>query len=123
MILIKEFEFDSAHFLPKYNGKCESLHGHTYRLVVKLEGYPLQPEAMMMDFVEFKQIVNDNVIDVLDHTCLNDLIPQSSAENIIVWIWNKLEGVLKRENCCLFEIELWETKTSGVVYRGEKLPC
>ena len=30
MILIKEFEFDAAHYLPEYNGKCERLHGHTY---------------------------------------------------------------------------------------------
>jgi len=121
MLLIKEFEFDSAHFLPKYKGKCEALHGHTYKLVVKLEGHPHGEECMIMDFVEFKDIVKKEVVDVLDHTCLNDILPQSSAENIVVWIWQKLEGPLKRENCKLFEVELWETRTSGVVYRGEKL--
>lgn len=121
MLLVKEFEFDSAHFLPKYNGKCEALHGHTYKLVVKLEGVPYGEEAMIMDFVEFKKIVNEKVIDVIDHTCLNDILPQSSAENIVVWIWQKLEAELKRPNCNLFEIELWETRTSGVIYRGENL--
>ena len=34
MIIIKEFDFDAAHYLPAYNGKCEHLHGHTYKLVV-----------------------------------------------------------------------------------------
>lgn len=36
MIVLKEFEFDAAHYLPEYNGKCERLHGHTYKLVVKV---------------------------------------------------------------------------------------
>ena len=40
MICLKEFDFDAAHFLPNYNGKCEHLHGHTYKLVVKVEGTP-----------------------------------------------------------------------------------
>lgn len=121
MILIKEFEFDSAHFLPKYNGKCEALHGHTYKMVIKLEGYPDQ-EGMIVDFVELKCIVKKEVVDFLDHTCLNELFEQPSAENIAVWVWKKLEGLLKRENCSLYEVEIWETKTSGVVYRGEMLP-
>ena len=40
MIVLKEFEFDAAHYLPSYNGKCEHLHGHTYKLVVKVDGRP-----------------------------------------------------------------------------------
>ena len=40
MIVLKEFEFDAAHYLPSYNGKCEHLHGHTYKLVVKVDGVP-----------------------------------------------------------------------------------
>ncbi len=121
MLLIKDFEFDSAHYLPEYKGKCEALHGHTYGLSVSLEGVP-GPEGMIMDFVEFKNVVKREVLEVLDHTCLNDILPQPSAENIAVWIWNKLEGPLKRDNCSLYEVRLWETKTSAVAYRGEKLP-
>ena len=120
MILIKEFEFDSAHFLPSYNGKCEVLHGHTYKMVIKLEGYP-DSEGMIIDFIELKHIVKKEIVDLLDHTCLNDIFEQPSAENIAIWVWNKLDGLLKRENCALYEVEIWETKTSGVVYRGEKL--
>lgn len=48
MICIKEFEFDAAHYLPNYHGKCEHLHGHTYKLVVKVEGHPDQ-EGMVLD--------------------------------------------------------------------------
>lgn len=118
MILIKEFEFDAAHNLVHYHGKCERLHGHTYKLVVKLEGQP-DEEGMVYDFVQLKRAVNEKVIDRFDHTYLNDIIPQPTAENIAIYVWNALAHQLKRDNCRLYEVEVWETKTSGIVYRGE----
>lgn len=117
MILIKEFEFDAAHNLIHYHGKCERLHGHTYKLVVKLEG-TLDHEGMIYDFVELKKVVKERVIDKFDHAYLNDIIEQPTAENIAIYVWNQLYDVLKRDNCRLYEVEVWETKTSGVVYRG-----
>ncbi|MCX7950477.1 MAG: 6-carboxytetrahydropterin synthase QueD [Clostridiales bacterium] len=117
MILIKEFEFDAAHNLIHYHGKCERLHGHTYKLVVKLEG-TLDHEGMVYDFVELKKVVKERVIDKFDHAYLNDIIEQPTAENIAIYVWNQLYDVLKRDNCRLYEVEVWETKTSGVVYRG-----
>ena len=56
MIIIKEFDFDAAHYLPAYNGKCEHLHGHTYKLVVKVEGTP-DHEGMVIDFIKLKKLV------------------------------------------------------------------
>ncbi len=117
MILIKEFEFDAAHNLVKYHGKCERLHGHTYKLVVKIEGEPGE-EDMVFDFVELKRIVKAKVIDRLDHYYLNDIIEQPTAENIAKYVWNELVDEIKRDNCRLCEIEIWETKTSGLIYRG-----
>jgi 6-pyruvoyltetrahydropterin/6-carboxytetrahydropterin synthase len=32
MRIAKEFTFDSAHFLKDYHGKCERMHGHTYKI-------------------------------------------------------------------------------------------
>ena len=49
MLLRKEFIFDAAHNLVRYHGKCEALHGHTYRMAVVLEGVP-DEEGMIMDF-------------------------------------------------------------------------
>ena len=118
MILIKEFEFDSAHFLPKYHGKCENLHGHTYKMVVKLEGTP-DAEGMIMDFIMLKNLVKEKIINKLDHALINDIIPQPSAENIAVWTWEQLVNDLQKDNCRLYEIEVWETKTSGVIYNGK----
>lgn len=118
MILIKEFEFDAAHHLTKYHGKCERPHGHTYKLVVKLEGTP-DEDDMVYDFVKLKRLVKDEILSHLDHHDLNDLLENPSAECIAVWVWDRLEPMVKQENCRLYEIEVWETKTSGIVYRGE----
>jgi 6-pyruvoyltetrahydropterin/6-carboxytetrahydropterin synthase len=118
MILVKEFTFDSAHNLINYNGKCEHLHGHTYKLVVKISGTP-DTNGLLIDFVELKKIVNDEIIEVLDHKYLNEIIEQPTAENIAVWIWNHLKEKIRRPNARLYEIEVWETATSGVIYNGE----
>ena len=111
MIVLKEFEFDAAHYLPEYNGKCERLHGHTYKLVVKVQGTP-DHEGMVIDFIRLKNIVKENVLVHLDHACINDILPQPSAENISVWVWNKLKDLLHGDNYDLYEVEVWETKTS-----------
>lgn len=118
MIVIKEFEFDASHFLPEYNGKCERLHGHTYKLVVMVEGTP-DHEGMVMDFVKLKELVREHVLQHLDHAHLNEVIPVPSAENISVWVWNRLYSLLECEHCHLCEVQVWETRTSGCVYRGE----
>lgn len=120
MFLIREFKFDAAHNLESYKGKCEKLHGHTYRLVVVVEGVP-DSEGMIIDFVELKDIVKEEVINVLDHSYLNEIINQPTAENIAIWVWKRLEKKLQRNNCHLYEVQVWETEDSGVVYRGEEI--
>ncbi len=121
MLLSKEFVFDAAHNLVNYHGKCEKLHGHTYKLKVVLEGRP-DSEGMIMDFCELAEIVKESVISRLDHSYINDLIAQPSAENIAIWIWHEIEDKVKRENCNLYEIHVWETATSCVVLqKGENL--
>ena len=119
MILIKTFTFDAAHNLVNYHGKCERLHGHTYKLVVKLSG-TRGPEDLGYDFVDLKNLVKENVLDQFDHHYLNDFLPQPTAENIAVYIWEVLEPLVKTDHAKLYEIEVWETKTSGIVYRGEE---
>lgn len=111
MLVSKEFTFDAAHNLTEYNGQCEALHGHTYRLRVTLHG-AVKPDGMVFDFVELKRIVSDRVVAVLDHSYLNDTMRQPTAENIALWIWEKLADLP------LHEIRVWETATSFVTYRG-----
>lgn len=120
MFLIREFKFDAAHNLEKYHGKCEKIHGHTYKLVVVLKGRP-DEEGMIMDFIELKKIVEENILKYLDHSYINNVIHQPTAENIAVWVWNRLVNEVRRENCSLYEIQVWETERNGVIYRGEEV--
>ncbi|HLG25340.1 MAG TPA: 6-carboxytetrahydropterin synthase QueD, partial [Candidatus Gracilibacteria bacterium] len=92
MFVTKEFSFDSAHFLTNYYGKCERMHGHTYRLSVTLEG-AVQSNGLVIDFVVLKRIVKKRVLDALDHCLLNDVLENPSAERIAVWIWGRLKNL------------------------------
>ena len=112
MRITKTFGFEAAHRLLDYKGKCERLHGHSYRLSVTLDA-PVRPDGIAFDFVDLKRAVKERVVDVLDHRYLNDYVPKSTAENVVVWIWDRLEDLP------LAEISLWETESSSVTYRGE----
>ncbi len=115
MFVSKDFTFDSAHFLTKYHGKCERLHGHTYKLRVTVEG-PVGEDGMVMDFVELKRLVKEKVVDRYDHQNLNDFFENPSAELVATKIWEDLAPGLPVK---LYEVTLWETAESFVTYRGE----
>ena len=114
MYLTKRFSFEAAHNLLNYSGKCKNLHGHSYALEVTVIGEP-EHNGMIMDFYDVKKIVEERVIDKLDHTYLNDIIEQSTAERITLWIWN----ALYKELPSLYEIKLFETEDSCVTYRSK----
>jgi 6-pyruvoyltetrahydropterin/6-carboxytetrahydropterin synthase len=107
-----QFSFAASHFLTKYHGKCENLHGHNYKLIITVQG-PLQEDGMVMDFKLLKKAVEEKVVALLDHTHLNDRFENPSAENVAVWIWDRLKGELP-----LAKIWLYETDTSYVEYEG-----
>jgi 6-pyruvoyltetrahydropterin/6-carboxytetrahydropterin synthase len=115
VIVATDFEFDAAHNLPSYAGKCERLHGHTYRLRVMCEA-PVDPATgLAIDFAELKRVVRSRVLDVLDHTYLNETLPIPSAENIAVWVW----GRIRDAGLPLKELWVFETPGCFVIYHGE----
>jgi 6-pyruvoyltetrahydropterin/6-carboxytetrahydropterin synthase len=116
VLIRKQFPFEAAHVLPHHDGKCSRLHGHSYRLDVAVEG-SLQSvgpaTGMVVDFDELSRSVRDSVIEALDHRYLNDTIENPTSENIIVWIWRRLEPILPG----LAELTLWETATACAILR------
>lgn len=114
MLLRREFRFEAAHTTDT-NAACQSLHGHSYRLRVGLEGQPDPATGYMVDFDQVEAIVREQVLDRLDHGYLNDTLAVPTSENIAVWVWRQLEGRLPG----LAEVALWETVENCVVYRGE----
>lgn len=71
--LSTEYWFDSAHFLTDYNGKCENLHGHQWRVAAYVRASELGASGtekdMVVDFATLKRIVREEC-DALDHTFL-----------------------------------------------------
>ncbi|MDA1060910.1 MAG: 6-carboxytetrahydropterin synthase QueD [bacterium] len=112
MELSVAFHFAASHFLTKYHGKCENLHGHNYKILIKIEG-PVKNDGMVLDFKKIKDIVNKKVIDKLDHTHLNDTMDNPSAENLAIWIWDKIEKELP-----LKEVTVYETDDYFCSYHG-----
>jgi 6-pyruvoyltetrahydropterin/6-carboxytetrahydropterin synthase len=108
MQIRKHFRFEAAHVLPYHPGKCARLHGHSYRLEVAVRG-PLQSDGpargMIADFETIKT--------VLDHQNLNDFMENPTAEQIVMWIWRRLDPRIDG----LDELVLWETPTSCAVLR------
>jgi 6-pyruvoyltetrahydropterin/6-carboxytetrahydropterin synthase len=114
MQIRKRFRFEAAHVLPHHPGKCSRLHGHSYRFEVAIEGQ-LQAagpaQGMVIDFDEVSAIVKSTIVERLDHASLNDFIPNPTAENIALWIWNELVSSLPG----LQEVVVWETRTACAI--------
>jgi len=110
MTISKQMEFDSSHYLPNYDGRCANNHGHRFRLEISIRKRVDKRSGMVMDFKILKNIIKQHVINYFDHDLINNYIENPTAENIILWIWEKLmfNGMLKGIVC----IKLWETPDS-----------
>lgn len=117
-------EFEAAHRIVDYPGKCNRLHGHNWVIEVSVIGDKLNELGMLVDFKELKSEVN-KIINQLDHFYLNDLAAfqtkNPTAENIARYIYEELSEQI----CCKAEIKVkavkvWETPKSAVCYsKGE----
>jgi 6-pyruvoyltetrahydropterin/6-carboxytetrahydropterin synthase len=114
--------FAAAHSLRNYNGKCENLHGHNYKVRVTLQGKELDSTGLLYDFVHLKQVIQ-GVIRTLDHKYLNETPPfdrlNPSAENIARHIYDEASRQLRvGPNAAeISSITVWETDESAATYR------
>lgn len=68
MKVAKQFTWEAAHRLPWHQGSCKSLHGHSYRMTVEVEGEP-DERGMLIDFQDIKRILKP-LVDDWDHATL-----------------------------------------------------
>lgn len=73
--ITKIFNFETAHVLYNYDGKCKNMHGHSYKLFVTVKGHPIDDlndskNGMVVDFGDIKKIVNEEIIHLWDHAVL-----------------------------------------------------
>lgn len=92
VMLTKRFGFEYAHILPWHPGKCARLHGHSGKLSVRIRAR-LDPNGVVEDFYDIGAAVKTAVIEPLDHTFLNDVLPNPTSEELLVYIWRQLESI------------------------------
>jgi 6-pyruvoyltetrahydropterin/6-carboxytetrahydropterin synthase len=116
-----EDEFAAAHFLSRYHGKCEKLHGHNYRVRVLLKGETLGEGGMLADFGLIQKSLTE-VLGILDHSNLNDMEifdNDPSAERIAKYIFDGLLAGLPNQGVdsgLLYAVDVFETPTSMARY-------
>ena len=115
-----EQHFDAAHRLRGYQGKCEGLHGHRFRVKVTLEASKLDDIGLAYDFTKLKRQLGE-ILARFDHTCLNDVSPfddiNPSSENIALNIYREFQAQGEGTPVSLAEVEVFESPESSVTYR------
>lgn len=111
-------QFCAAHNLRGYAGKCESLHGHNWRVDVVLESSKLDESGMVMDFKEVKRLLGE-ILNKLDHKYLNEEPPfkttNPTTENLSRFIFGELKGLLP-EGVTVKRVTTWESEGCGASY-------
>jgi len=110
--------FSSAHRLRGYEGDCERLHGHNYRVEAVVESAEVNTMGIVMDFRDMKNLLKE-VLSTLDHQYLNELPAfeemNPSAENIARYIFaflsERIQSPVK-----LREVIVWENDSCSVSY-------
>jgi len=102
--------FCAAHKLPKHEGKCKRLHGHTWKVEATFEGFPDYDTGMVADFAELKEAVN-LTIRLLDHQNLNEIFrfAEPTAEIIATHIYKAVAKRCKYNDYTLTEVSVWES--------------
>lgn len=111
--------FSAAHRLRDYNGKCEHLHGHNYRVHVMARARTLGKGGMVIDFARLKAVLS-LVLNKLDHSYINDVPPfdevEPSAENIAAYLFAELHRELAELGPILHSVSVWESDKSRAAF-------
>ena len=117
--LMVNASFAAAHQLRGYAGKCESLHGHNWRVQLYVTAEQLNEIGLALDFTDMKKCLH-NILQTLDHTNLNTLAPfqdqNPSSENIARYIFEKASEELKGFSVQVASVRVWESDNAYAEY-------
>ena len=112
-------QFAAAHRLENFNGKCESLHGHNWKVEVFLAGKDLNGTGLLMDFGLVKALTKE-VLEEIDHKYLNELAAfqdrNPSSENLACYLYERLGAIFNRDGVKVSRVNVWESDTSCATY-------
>lgn len=136
MLITRRAEFSASHVCaqstlsPEQNKQLygaaanPSGHGHNYVLEVTLEGEPDPVTGMVFDLKKLKELIQQAVIDPMDHRFLNYEVPPfdkivPTTENVAAEIWRRLEPQFEAGRARLSNVRLYETEDLYVDYGGQ----
>jgi 6-pyruvoyltetrahydropterin/6-carboxytetrahydropterin synthase len=106
-------------------GKCSNpnWHGHNYILWITVKGEPSEDHGFVMNINILKKIVQEKIIDKLDHKNINlDVFFMkgriATTENLAVAIWEELKNAIENEGAYLHCIKIEETENNSIEYYG-----
>jgi 6-pyruvoyltetrahydropterin/6-carboxytetrahydropterin synthase len=137
MFITRRAEFSASHvcaqpaLTPQQNRELYGAaanpagHGHNYVLEVTLEGDPDPVTGMVFDLKKLKELIQQTVIDPMDHRFLNYEVPPfdkivPTTENVAAEIWNRLSKHFDAGHPCLNNVRLYETEDLYVDYAGDR---
>ena len=119
MEVFRQFRFHAARHLPNLDDKhiCKQIHGHTFNLIVYVEGEVDKSTGFIIDFFTIDNIFNSKIMEIIDHKLLNDIhgLSNPTSEILCKWIWDKLENEIPG----LSKLILSEDHGTGIIYSGE----
>ncbi|BCA79737.1 6-carboxytetrahydropterin synthase QueD [Desulfuromonas sp. AOP6] len=111
--------FSAAHNLMHYQGDCENLHGHNWKVEVTVAAKELDKAGLGIDFKILKKETK-KVLGTLDHKYLNELAPfinlSPSSENISCFLFEELGKVLNSNNVQVDKVTVWESDNACATY-------
>tara|TARA_B100000959_G_scaffold273462_1_gene324032 strand:- start:715 stop:1110 length:396 start_codon:yes stop_codon:yes gene_type:complete len=117
--IYRTYIIHAARFIPTLNSShpCSKMHGHTFKIIVELDGLIDKKTGFLMDFYDLDIIVENEIIKKIDHKILNDIdgLENPSSENLSIWIWNQLIDHLP----ILAKITISEEDGTGIKYSGK----
>jgi len=137
MLITRRAEFSASHvcaqpaLTPEQNrelygaGANSSGHGHNYVVEVTLEGDPDPVTGMVFDLKKLKELIQQTVIEPMDHRFLNYEVPPfdrivPTTENLAAEIWNRLCPHFGTGKPRLNNVRLYETEDLFVDYSEER---
>jgi len=111
--------FAAAHNLINYQGDCENLHGHNWKVEVTVAATELDNAGLAIDFKILKAYTKE-ILAKLDHKYLNDLeafkTQSPSSENIARFLFEELSAPLAQKNVTVDSVKVWESENACASY-------
>ncbi len=111
--------FAAAHNLRNYQGDCENLHGHNWKVEVAVTARELDKAGLGIDFKILKREACA-IINELDHKYLNEneafLELSPSSEHIAKYLYGRISERMNNDNVTVDSITVWESDNASARY-------